>query len=364
MKFVVGLVIVSLGFVGAIVPLKAIASGRIIDANGNVLIRKKGESNYESASIGTIIEAGDLILPEQQANVTVRCLIDNTNWFVPSGVSSGLGVGCPTTTRRFSVRGRGESDFLDFLNQRFVYATQVLNNKPVFRWSPVDDNVNYVVQVEPHNPRSALSENVIWEQVVSNTSVRYQGPELNLSTDYRMIILVDLGQGLKPISSLRFQKISNDTASQIQSTVQKTKSQDLRAEAEAITLAEIYQSVAKTNTQPPDNSGLVLDAIISLEAVVSQGSKIAYIHRLLGDMYLQVGLLDDAEKLYLNVLDLAQVARDRHDRAAAQVGLANIAAVRGDRHKAKIWLRQAKISYTFLGSTQQLRNIVNWLDKL
>ncbi len=360
----IGIVTISVGVMIAIAPLKAIALGRIIEADGDVSVRQNGESDYEPVSIGTIIETGDLIWPERQVNVTVRCLIDNTNWFVPSGVSSGLGVGCPTTTRQFNVRGRGESDFLDFLNQRFIYATQVIGNKPVLRWNPVSNETRYIVQVEPYDPRADLSENVIWEQVVSSTSVRYQGPEFDLSTDYRMVVLADVGKGLQPISSLRFQRVAHDTAAQIKSVVKETESQGLSAEAEAIVLADIYQSVANTNTQPPDDSGLVFDAIPPLEAAVAEGSKIPYIHRLLGDLYLQVRLLDDAERRYRNVLEFAQVVRDGVDRAAAQVGLANIAADKGHRREAEIWLERARVSYTILGDTQQLRNVVDWLDKL
>lgn len=220
------------------------------------------------------------------------------------------------------------------------------------------------MQVEPYTPGAPPGENIIWEHVSDRPSIRYQGPELNLGIDYQMIVSAPVNQALRPVASLRFQRVDDDTVTQIQATASEIEAQDLSIEAEAIVLADLYQSVAQPNTPPPDSAGLVYEAISVLEGAIADGSQTPYVHRLLGDLYLQTGLLDDAERRYQDVLEYAQIDRDGGDRATAQVGLANIAAARGDRREAEAWLQRARVSYASLGNTQQVQQVTDWISRI
>lgn len=360
--------------IGAIAPTSALASGRIIEADGDVLVRRSAdneESEYEPAAIGTILYRGDLIRPARGASITVRCLVDNTNWPVPAGVPSGLEVGCPRTNRAFNVRGRGENDFLEFLNQRFIFATQVTDSTPTFRWNPVSGATRYVVQVNPYRPGMVPDPPILWEESIDafgepamGIAIPYQGPALEPMTDYQLVVFADSGQEMQFVLALRFQRLDEDTANPIQAAVTETQAQDLSLDAEAIALTDIYQSVAQLNTLPPDDAGLVFNAIAALERAIANGSELPYIHRQLGDLYLQVGLLEDAEQRYQATLDYAQQVRYGGDRAAAYVGLANIAAVRGDRRNAEAWLQRARVSYAALGNTEQFQQVTDWISRI
>ena len=87
-------------------------------------------------------------------------------------------------------------------------------------------------------------------------------------------------------------------------------------------------------------------------------------HRLLGDLYLQVGLLEVAAVSYQEAVNLAQAADDPYNQAPAQVGLANLAAAKGDRTAARQWLRLAREAYVMSEDIRQVELVDQWLRKL
>ena len=112
---------------------------------------------------------------------------------------------------------------------------------------------------------------------------------------------------------------------------------------------------------------------------MAQGTETPFTHRLLGDLYLQVGLLGDAEKQYKQVLALTRGQDDVRSRAAAWVGLANSAAadsftayeledegaVAIAEAQAREYLEFAVINYRVLGEMSRVEKIeAEWLTKV
>jgi len=339
---------------GAIAP--ALAANQIIELQGSVAIKRKGASQYQSASVGAAINLGDLIRPAQGARVKVRCY-NNTVWSVPAEVESGLGAGCPDSVAARSLDARGGDDFLEFLAQRYVYATQVSEANPLLRWQVMPNTVQYQIQV-------MAGDQQLWETTVegNNTVIRYAGEPLKSDVDYQLVVTAIAPQGTRTKTILFFRRLAEPET--VTTTAAQITAQDMSDEAKAIALAALYQDVAQPNTDPPANRGLIFEAIPKLEAVVAQGSPTPYVHRLLGDLYLQVGWLESAEQRYQEAIALAHLAQDRPDWAAAQVGLASIAAARDDQPMARRWLQGAKVGYGLLNENVQVESIEQWLDKL
>ena len=348
----------------AIAASSASAENRIIEVQGSVQVEREGTSHYQPVGVGAILNVGDLILPARGARVTVQCS-NNTIWSVPAGITSGLGAGCPESVARSRNFGaRGGEDFLAFLNHRFVYATQVLEANPVLRWQAVPEAISYQVQVK-------VGDRTLWQTTVTqdNTSnksyaTRYLGEPLQTGIDYQLIVTAIDRQGNKQDAFLAFRRIDEMQAKSIKLAVAQMTPQDLNTDSKAIALASIYLAVAEPNTAPPVGRGLVMEAITSLESLASTGSKMPYVYRLLGDAYLQVGLLTEATASYQEALHLATSNTDTSERAATQLGLANIAAANGDRRAAGQRLRKARKGYALLGDARQVELVDQWLHKL
>lgn len=340
---------------GAIAP--ALAASQIIEIQGSVAIKRKSASQYQSVSVGAAINLGDLIRPAHGARVKVRCY-DNTVWSVPAELESGLGAGCPDSVATRSLDARGGDDFLEFLAQRYVYATQVSEVNPLLRWQAILNTAQYRVQV-------MAGEQQLWKTTVegnSNPVIRYTGELLKSDVDYQLVVTAIAPQGTQTKTTLLFRRLAETEI--VTTTAAQITAQDMSDEARAIALAALYQDVAQLNTDPPANRGLIFEAIPKLEAVVAQGSPTPYVHRLLGDLYLQVGWLESAEQRYQEAIALAHLAQDRQDWAAAQVGLASIAAARDEQTAARQWLQGAKVGYKLLNEADQVEVIDQWLGKL
>ncbi|GAB4370081.1 MAG: hypothetical protein Kow00121_10510 [Elainellaceae cyanobacterium] len=331
-------------------------ANQIIEAEGDVSVRRNGASHYQSAGVGTVLNLGDLIRPASQARVTVLCT-NNTTWRVPSGVPSGIQNGCPDTRLRFNTRGRDPDDFLEFLNQQFIYATQFLEPRPSFRWNAIANVMAYQIQV------SDAGGEILWQQTVQGTEAHYDGDVLQPGNTYELQITALDRPNAEPFY-LVFRILNQEEAASVQATVNELANADLTKSGEAIAIAQVYQSIAQPNTLPPEGAGLVTEAIPILEAAIESGSSSPYLHRLLGDLYLQVGLLEQATEQYQQVLNLTDSMSDLPSRATAQVGLANLAAERGDRVEAERWLRQARVSYQVLREGDRVGLIGEWIDKL
>lgn len=345
-----------LSIVSLLVILPQAQASRIIEAVGRVEVKRNGALNYGAAGVGTILNQGDLIRPASQARVVVLCS-NNTPWRVPSGVPSGLLNGCPDEVARFNTRGRGEDDFLAFLNQEFVYATQFLDSRPLLRWNPIADATAYTVKVTDE------TENILWERTVTRSHICYGGDTLQPNTTYYLTVTATNQQEQSQSFYLAFRIVDESTVSTVEDAIAPLRSTNLSETAEALAVTQVYQNIAQPNTDPPESVGLVMDAIAALEDVVSP-SQSPYVHRLLGDLYLQVGLLNAAAAQYQATLNLEETDINRGDRASAQVGLANIAAATGDREAAAEWLQQARATYLVLQEGDRVSLIDQWIEKL
>jgi hypothetical protein len=345
------------------------AADQIIEVRGSVSIKRRNQSRYQPVSVGAILTLGDLIRPATGARVKVRCNNDSI-WAVPAGIESGLGAGCPESvaSRNFNSRGGQQiDDFLTFLNHSFTPSTRVLNTTPILRWAAIPNATTYRIQIKENISHTFPPDyRLLWETTTSEPIAQYpqsQTEPLQPGQDYQLIINATTPSG-RITTKLIFRVITPEQTIATTTNRDRLQSQDLSDEAKAIALVALYQQLAQPNTDPPADRGLLLEALPPLEALIAAKTQTPYIHRLLGDTYLQLGWFDLAQSRYQTALELAQSEGDRQDSAAAQVGLACIAAARQDLVRARSRLQDAKRGYRRLEDTEQVKRIEQWIETL
>ncbi|MEM6434698.1 MAG: hypothetical protein AAF773_12725 [Cyanobacteria bacterium P01_D01_bin.115] len=340
------------------------ANGRIIEIRGaGASIQRPGQSRRR-ADVGTVVQVGDLVFPTNGARVSVQCRNPNGTFSHGSRTRSfGLVDVCPNSVAaRYTHDGRGEDDFLLFLEDRFEYASQVSKANPTLRWQPVAGVATYTVELWDCGQETFNCTDMLWQETVEGTTVRYGGTALAPGRNYELVVRA--GDGSEPVFSyLAMRRLDAAQIAAVQTAMTEFEISDLSAEAAALAVVERYLAVAEPETLPPQGVGLVLEALAVLEEVAPE-SATPYVHRLLGDLYLQVGLLEQARMAYGMTLDLTLESPDLASRAAAQVGLANVAVAQGDRAAAVEWLQAARLSYAGLADGERLMRVGEWLAVL
>lgn len=326
--------------------------GWIIEVEGEVLLKRKGWSNYQSTTVGAELYPGDLLQPEPRARVLVQCANGKTIWHVPDGMVSGATNGCPPQTV-FVPRPRG--DIIPprgGINPLIPYIisprrTLVLNPLPTLTWNAVPGASRYIVSL-------LADEDVIWQTDLRETFVAYSGePPLESDVDYLLMIEADTGASSheEELPNLGFGLLGEHEQERVCEDVEQLVNLDLAQEAKSLALVHLYRGY-----------DLKAEAIATLEALVNQGSQTAAVYRTQGDLYLEIGLNLLAESRYLRANELA--AADVEGQALAAASLGKVYEAIANRQEAIRWLTQARNRYQVLGDTQRLGELEKWQREL
>lgn len=174
--------------------------------------------------------------------------------------------------------------------------TLLLTDKPVLRWNPADGATSYTVTI-------VSEEGIVWEQEgVRETQIVYPGvPPLKPGVEYKLIVLADTGRSSEEEDGpgRTFQLLGAGDAEYVRQAVELLQQQSLSEEDKALLQAHLYMGYY-----------LRAEAIEVLEKVASSGSQRPDVYRLLGDLYLQVGVTPLAEKNYQEAIKLYEAAGD------------------------------------------------------
>ncbi len=269
--------------------------GWIIEAKGEVWLKREEWSDYRCITVGTKLYPGDLLQPAPQARVLVQCANGTTIWSVPAGVISGATNGCPPQAVPLP-RTRGDiAPLRSGISPLIPYIisprrTKLLNSLPMLRWNAVPGASRYVVSL-------IVEEDALWQTQVDGTEVVYSGePPLESGVDYLLMIEADTGASSLEDDSpdLGFSLLDENEATVVRDAVEQLINLDLADETKSFALANLYRV-----------HDLKAEAIATLEALVKQESKTAAIYRTLGDLYLEVGLNSLTQSYYLRASQLA-----------------------------------------------------------
>lgn len=274
--------------------------GWIIEAKGEVWLKREQWSDYQRTTVGTKLYPGDLLQPAPQARVIVQCADGKSTWSVPAGVISGASNGCPPRIVPIFRKTGDIAPLRSGINPLIPYIisprrTSLLNPLPKLCWNAVPGASRYAVSL-------IGDEDVIWETKVGESEIVYAGePSLESGVVYLLSIEADTGSSSQEEASpdLGFSLLEENEATVVREAVEELINLNLADEAKSLALAHLYMV-----------NDLKAEAIATLEALVKQGSQIAAVYLTLGDLYLEVGLNQLAESLYLRATQLAAEARD------------------------------------------------------
>lgn len=345
------LLVFVLGIAVSVIPRRVRAEpNRIEVLEGEAQIKRMGEEDYHPVFQWQEIRPGDELLPAEGSVVKVRCGDRQRRLkSVSAGVASGLGTICPNTVRNTDARGK-ERIFLDLLRGEYVYETALLEEKLILRWSAVEGATSYQVWL-------AKGNEVLWQQVVNDTQIPYSGLPLQPGMRYRLVVVTnDLPPasvyelGLKLLSERRREIVSNEIA-----TIEKIEATDA---AKALMLAD-YLGEQLDSLEP----ATYFAAVAPLENL-GQEAETATVHRVLGDIYVRLGWMGEAETRYRKSLRLGIRAGNLEEKAKAQEGLAHVYVATRELAESKRWLVEAQENYQLAGDGKRADLVSRWLDKL
>ena len=328
-------------------------TSRIIEINGEATLQKKDESQERLAVVGTELELGDLLTPKAGTVVWVRCADGRVKTADP-GVPSGLKAICPNTTP--STRARAEDIFLDLLFGRFAFATQVLDAQPLLRWEAIPGVTEYQIQI-------LQDENIIWQTSINGTEVRYQGTALAAGIDYQLRVRAANSQENESVYELWLMRLDTATAATVQAKVAEIEAEAVGEVAKTLMLVDFYREVGQSD-EAEDQAGLLLAAATSLEMLVQQGNSTPAIHRLLGELYLLTGQLQQAEIRYQEAIKLAKQSENLAEQAEAEIGLAHVYAAMEKLIESRQMLEAALKQYQVLGNQDRINVVEQWLERV
>jgi hypothetical protein len=326
----------------------------IVALQGQVAIKRKGWSAFVSARLGTTLQRGDLLRLEGASQAKVVCA-DLTISDAPRELS---GVPCPATRpiliylgdKVTVTRGYGEGDFPRVLAPR---KTKLLNPRPTLRWTPIAGATQYKVMVRGQNARS---QNPYWNAYVpSGAKLDYPAgaPPLEADTDYKLIVSAGGRQSDEEAEpGLGFALLKSDKAKDVRDAEKKIHALGLPDAPTRLLIAYLYSAY-----------DLNAEAIEQLEGV-SESLQEPAPARLLGALYLAIGLSRQAEKYYLRALEFSRKVNDEEGQAIAHKELGRIYdEALGARNDAARHFESALILYKNLGDQQTAGRIEEKLAK-
>jgi len=278
---------------------------------GPVTVKRPGWSGYAPVTFGTYLKLGDLLRLDESSQAKVVCS-DLTLHDVTSGVA---GVPClasqpllrrPNGSLINPTRGwEGYGSLPLVLSPR---KTKVISLHPLLQWTPVEGASSYRIIVR--GPNLVWSANV---GAVTKFVYPESAPELKPGTDYKLIVEAG-GQSsaAEPGLGLGFSLLPSDEEKAVAEEERKIEDLGLPAGPTQFLIAHLYAA-----------HGLNADAIQRLEEI-SPTFHAPAVARLLGDLYLSVGLTRRAEASYMNSLNLSKNDDDDEGRMSAHMSLARI----------------------------------------
>lgn len=227
--------------------------------------------------------------------------------------------------------------------------TLLLTDKPRLRW-------NQVLGVKSYDVSLQKGDSVVWQTKVNTNEIVYPGkPELEPSGEYLLIVKADNGNfstDEKP-NARGFSLLPKQEAQVVKTAIAQLNNQQVPDKVKALQSAFFYIG-----------SDLKSEAIETLEALITSGSKETSVSRKLGDLYWQAGVSVLAETHYLNAHKQAIASKDMVQQAQIAEALGDLYTAVDDEKAAMNWLTQARDSYKTLGNKQRVEELDTHLKQL
>ncbi|NEQ62776.1 MAG: tetratricopeptide repeat protein, partial [Moorea sp. SIO4A1] len=257
----------------------------VSEIKGDVRLKRSEWNRYQKANVGYQLNPSDQLKLSAGASAKVLCS-NSRVWSVPAGkvslVSDGCGLGQLMKRRRDSPRRHPRDS-----NQIIPYIisprnTALLTKRPILRWNAVKGATRYRVLVQD----AGLT--LEWQTETSNTEIEYSGPPLQPDSYYLVTVETDTGKSSEEEqgADVSFTLLDAQNAESVRTEVAQLKQQPLSQQVEGLGLASLYEKYYNLKAQ----------AIALLEGLVKGRSETVAVYQLLGDLYLDVGLNQQAKR--------------------------------------------------------------------
>jgi hypothetical protein len=328
----------------------------LVQAEGEVWLRRTGWSEYVLAGLGVAVEPGDLLRVAEGGTASVFCG-DPTLWDAgPKSLSAdGLEHSAPCQQGRpprpwSDVAAlRGEED------ERIPYVlcprnTALLSDRPRLCWHPLSGVASFTVTLigDDRQERPSVETSgreVAWPAV---------WPPLEPRSTYVLVIEGDgyrSDQGNEGHVGLGFWLLPAAEAEMVQALEARIRAQPLSPTATDLLVAELYRG-----------HDLRAEAAQLLEgAAPSDGA--ASVWLALGKLRLETGLAVEAQAALAQALSAAQATDQQETAAAALVGLGLAARSLGEEELAEEHLAAARALYEQIGDRDRLEEVDQLLSR-
>lgn len=319
------------------------------EPRGKLKVKQKGAAKLADATEGMEVRRGYLLVLDPEAKATVVC-----NDGKPHELIAGR-QGCPCADQAHGIMYDGSiipgTRGPDTSNSRFPVAvsprkTLLLNTRPTFCWIPAvgsDASVTYKISVY----KEPMKE--IWARKdIAKAELPYpdKEPPLTPGETYIVVISSSNSDSVEPQRDIGFTVM---TASETKSVRdEEAKIQGLKKIPDLqkrFILANLYAT-----------KELHAEAIEILEEL-SKTLKEPAVLRMLGDLYTAIGLNREAEKRYLDVLSLPQLAGDPEGLALTLRALAHTYQSLGASNEAAIRFDAAIKAYEEMGDSMTVEEL-------
>jgi hypothetical protein len=336
----------------------------------NVRIEFKGDPHFVPARANTVVHLGDFIEVTTPASATLIC--DNVSEKVEVGNKPRTrGVPCKQfpeegiligrNGRKLDSRTMGGSGF-DFPVVLSPRATKLMNPRPILRWTALDNASTYNLTVQGEN------ENETWHaSVTANPSNQIQqmvypapcdrhttkcAPALRAGESYKLIVEANGHSSEEEgLPNLGFALLPNEQIQNLLKTAKWIDALPVNSDLKTKMRASLYAL--------NDLNG---EAIDLLEHKVED---VPDTIRLLGDLYLKIGLTRKAESAYLAALKSDVVRLDTgYGKAITQETLGEIYESLGNKAEAIRFYSDAKRRFQVLNDRESVNDIQQRLAAL
>jgi len=339
-------------------PLAEIRSGSygadtnvLLELRGDVRLRRPTWNDYYPVSLGAILHRGDMLQLAGDAVATVLC-DDLALWTVPGGGPQGVNNGCPAPEAPDIVRQGFElapvrspsSDIPYVLSPR---RTNILTDKPLLRWQAVGGTIDYTIKIDFSGR----------EWTVRGNEFQYLGnPPLVPGEIYKFHVATSDGRSSDEGPDLGFRLLTESERDEVMALVSRVEVLSLADETEALALAYVYMSRTYAGWH------LTADAISQVEWLLQQGAESPALAQFLGDMYVEIGLVNEARQAYETALQAAERTGDVAVQAAALFELGKLLSNGNcqERLAAVDRLEGAAVNYERMGDSEITTEVRTW----
>ncbi len=337
----------------------SILPNELVMAEGQVTVKRREATDFVSVGVGTQLEPGDLLRVEG-GNAAIFCgnetLWDSGPITLTAGKSHGVPClagrsprSAPDLTRLRGETGPSVDNIPYVLSPRSGF---VRSDRPTLRWHTLVDTGVYTVTLAGDDglERPAVQ--------ASGGELAYPGAWPSLAGEgasYRLVVQAGERSSEEEVSGAAkpwgFSLLDPVKAAQLQSQEAKLRARPFSEEALTLLLAELYLS---------DAYKLRSEAAELLSGAAAENLASAQV--LLGEVYLEMGLVDEAQPAFDHALVLAQQAGLPEFEAGAAFRLGTVACLRREQAQAEGYWQAAQTQYEALGMAMQAQTAVDRLS--